>query len=65
METEQAVEKAIELYSQVDSFAAIIYLCEINDPELTLNALIGAMKHKYWQEKDLVGALAFARAGTS
>ena len=64
MDSEKAIEKALELYAQVDSFAAIIYLCEMNDPEFTLNALIGAIKHKYWQEKDLVGALAFARAGT-
>jgi hypothetical protein len=64
MDPEQAIEKALELYSQVDSFAAIIYLCEMDNPKFTLNALIGAMKHKYWQEKDLVGALAFARAGT-
>lgn len=48
----------------MDSFAAIMYLCELDDPELTLESLIGTMKHKYWQEKDLVGALAFARAGT-
>ena len=64
MNVEKHVEKAIDLYSEVDSFAAIIYLCELEEPELTLDALIGAMKHKYWQEKDLVGALAFARAGT-
>jgi len=64
MEVEQFVENALDLYSKKDSFAAIIYLCELDDPELTLNALAGAMKHKYWQEKDLVGTLAFARAGT-
>jgi exonuclease VII small subunit len=31
---------------------------------MALAALVGVMKHKDWQEKDLVGALAFARAGT-
>jgi hypothetical protein len=64
MDVEKLVAEAVELYSEVDSFAAIIYLCELNDPEITLDALVGAMKHKYWQEKDLVGAQAFARAGT-
>ncbi|UCF28444.1 MAG: hypothetical protein JSW42_01795, partial [Chloroflexota bacterium] len=64
MDVEKLVPEAIKLYSEVDSFAAIMYLCKLEDPELTLNALHGAMKHKYWQEKDLVGAQAFARAGT-
>jgi hypothetical protein len=64
MDIEKLVEEALELYSGVDSFAAIIYLCELDNPEMTLEALIGVMKHKYWQEKDLIGALAFSRAGT-
>ncbi len=64
MAIEKLVAEAIKIYVEVDSFAAIIYLCEMGDPELTLNALTDAMKHKYWQEKDLVGALAFSRAGT-
>ena len=64
MDIEKLVGDAIKLYSEKDSFAAIIYLCEIDDPMLTMDALVGAMKHKYWQEKDLVGALAFSRAGT-
>jgi hypothetical protein len=64
MDVEKLIAEAVELYSQEDSFAAIIHLCALDDPELALKALVGAMKHKYWQEKDLVGALAFARAGT-
>jgi hypothetical protein len=64
MNVEKLVEGALDLYSRMDSFEAIINLCELDDPEVTLDALVGAMKHKYWQEKDLVGALAFARAGT-
>ena len=64
MDIEKLIAEAVERYSKVDSFAAIIYLCALDDPQLALNALVGAMKHKYWQEKDLVGALAFARAGT-
>jgi hypothetical protein len=28
-----------------------------------INALADVMRHQYWKEKDLVGALAFARAG--
>ena len=28
-----------------------------------MNVLADMMRHQYWQEKDLVGALAFARAG--
>jgi hypothetical protein len=64
MDVEKFVKEALDHYATKDSFAAIMYLCELDDPELTLEGLVGTMKHKYWQEKDLVGALAFARAGT-
>ncbi len=64
MDVEKLVEKALKLYQEQDSFAAIMYLCELDDPNITMDALRKAMRHKYWQEKDLVGTLAFARAGT-
>lgn len=64
MDIKQLAEKTLELYKTRDSFAAIIALCELDDPELTLNTLADVMRHQYWKEKDLVGALAFARAGT-
>ncbi len=63
MDVEQLAEKALELYKTKDSFAAIIFLCELPDPIITLNTLVDLMRHQYWKEKDLVGALAFARAG--
>lgn len=63
MKIEEHVKKALERYETQDSFAAIIYLCELDDPKTTMEALLKTMRHKYWQEKDLVGTLAFARAG--
>lgn len=63
MEINQFTERALELYKSQDSFAAIIYLSQLGDPRLTLNSLADLMRHQYWQEKDLVGALAFARSG--
>jgi len=59
----QYAESALELYKTRDSFAAIISLCKLHDPRMTMNVLADMMRHQYWQEKDLVGALAFARAG--
>ncbi len=64
MDIKQLAEKTLELYKTKDSFAAIISLCQLDDPKLTLNTLADVMRHQYWKEKDLVGALAFARAGT-
>jgi hypothetical protein len=64
MDIKQLAEKTLELYKTKDSFAAIISLCELDDPKLTLNTLADVMRHQYWKEKDLVGTLAFARAGT-
>ncbi len=63
MDIKQLSEQALELYQSQDSFAAIIFLSRLHDPKLTMNALADLMRHQYWQEKDLVGALAFARAG--
>ncbi len=63
MDVTQFTENALELYKAKDSFAAIIYLCQLPDPKTTMNTLADLMRHQYWKEKDLVGALAFARAG--
>ena len=63
MDIKQLSERALELYKTQDSFAAIMFLSSLDDPQITLNALADVMRHQYWQEKDLVGALAFARAG--
>jgi tetratricopeptide (TPR) repeat protein len=63
MDVTQITEKALELYKEKDSFAAIIFLCEQQDPINTMNTLVDLMRHQYWKEKELVGALAFARAG--
>ena len=63
MDIKQLSESALELYKSQDSFAAILSLCRLQDPKLTLNVLADMMRHQYWQEKDLVGSLAFARAG--
>jgi hypothetical protein len=63
MDVTQFTEKALELYQTEDSFAAIIYLCQLPDPKTTMYTLADLMRHQYWKEKDLVGALAFARAG--
>jgi tetratricopeptide (TPR) repeat protein len=63
MDIKQLSEQAVELYKTRDSFAAIIFLTGINDPTMSLNVMADIMRHQYWKEKDLVGALAFARAG--
>ena len=63
MDVDQLAENALKLYKTKDSMAAIIYLSELPDPKMTMNTLADVMRHQYWQEKDLVGALAFARAG--
>lgn len=63
MDVDQLAEKTINLYKTKDSFAAIMYLCKLPDPKTTMNTLADVMRHQYWKEKDLVGALAFARAG--
>lgn len=63
MDVDRLVEKALEIYKIKDSFAAIIFLCDLQDPEITMNALSSLMRHQYWHEKYLVGALAFGRAG--
>jgi hypothetical protein len=63
MDIKQLSEDALKLYKTQDSFAAIISLCRFQDPKLTLNILADIMRHQYWKEKDLVGTLAFARAG--
>ena len=63
MDVEEYVKNALDLYERKDSFAAIMHLCELEDPKTTMEALLKTMRHKYWQEKDLVGTLAFARAG--
>lgn len=63
MDIKQLSEQALELYNIQDSFAAIIFLTGIDDPTMSLNVMADIMRHQYWKEKDLVGALAFARAG--
>jgi hypothetical protein len=63
MDIQQLSEQALELYQSQDSFAAIIFLSRLHDPKMTLNAISDIMRHQYWKEKDLVGALEFARAG--
>jgi hypothetical protein len=63
MDLKQLSESALDLYKTQDSFAAILSLYRLHDPKLTLNVLADMMRHQYWQEKDLVGSLAFARAG--
>lgn len=63
MDVEHLAGNALELYKTRDSFAAIMYLCNLPDPKMTMNTLADVMRHQYWKEKDLVGALAFARAG--
>jgi tetratricopeptide (TPR) repeat protein len=63
MDIKELSEQAIEKYNNQDSFAAIIFLTGINDTVMTLNVMADIMRHQYWKEKDLVGALAFARAG--
>jgi len=63
MDIKQLSERALELYKTQDSFAAIIFLSKLDDPKITLNALADVMRHQYWKEKELVGTLAFARAG--
>lgn len=64
MDIKQLAENTLELYQTKDSFPAIISQCALPDPKITLNTLADVMRHQYWNEKDLVGALAFARAGT-
>jgi tetratricopeptide (TPR) repeat protein len=63
MDVEQLAANTLDLYKTNDSFAAIMYLCNLADPKMTMNTLADVMRHQYWKEKDLVGALAFARAG--
>ena len=63
MDIKQLLENALELYKAKGSFAAIISLCELPDPIITMNTLADVMRHQYWKEKDLVGALAFTRTG--
>jgi hypothetical protein len=63
MDIDQLANNTLELYKKHDSFAAIMYLCELPDPKVTMNILVDVMRYQYWKEKDLVGALAFARAG--
>jgi hypothetical protein len=63
MDTDQLAKNTLELYKTKDSFAAITYLFKLPNPKMTMNTLADVMRHQYWQEKDLVGALAFARAG--
>lgn len=63
MDVEQLAANTLDLYKTKDSFAAIMYLCNLADPKMTMNTLADVMRHQYWKEKDLVGALAFARAG--
>ena len=35
MDLDQLVESALELFKTKDSFAAIIFLCELQDPQVT------------------------------
>lgn len=56
MDRDQLVEGALELNINKDPFSATIFLCELQDPQITMNALPGLMHHQYWQKKDLVGA---------
>lgn len=63
MNVDQITADALELYRAEDSFAAIMHLCELPDPKTTMHSLADIMRHQYWKERDLAGALAFARAG--
>ena len=51
MDVDQLVASALEIYKTKDSFAAIIFLCELQEPKIKMNPLSGLIRHQYWQEK--------------
>lgn len=50
MDLDRLVNSALELHKTKKSFAAIIYLCELQEPKIKMNALSGLMRHLYWRE---------------
>ena len=48
IDRDQLVEGALEINKIKDSFAATIFLYELQDPQITMKALPGLMHHKYW-----------------
>lgn len=57
------LDTAVAYLNDVDSFAAIEYLNQQNEPLAVINTYSKLMRQLYWEEKDLPAVVAMARAG--
>jgi hypothetical protein len=63
MESEQLSQELRLIYGREDIFAALEFSLDQGEILSAAQALHLAMRHQYWKEADLDGALAFGRTG--
>lgn len=57
------ITTAVDYIRNVDTFAAIEYLCKEDDPFSVTSAFNDLIGQLYWEDKDLPGVVAMGRAG--
>ncbi len=57
------INTAVDYIRNVDTFAAINYLCKQDDPFSIMSTFNDVVGHLYWEDKDLAGVVAMGRAG--
>ena len=57
------INTAVDYIRNVDTFAAINYLLQQDDPFSATTSFNDLVGHLYWEDKDLVSAIAIGRAG--
>ncbi|MGB3717434.1 MAG: hypothetical protein WA996_23670, partial [Candidatus Promineifilaceae bacterium] len=57
------INTTVDYIRNVDTFAAINYLCKQDDPFSITSSFNDVVGHLYWEDKDLAGVVAMGRAG--
>jgi tetratricopeptide (TPR) repeat protein len=57
------INTAVDYIRNVDTFAAIDYICKQDDPFSVTSSFNDLIGHLYWENKDLAGVVALGRAG--
>lgn len=57
------INTAVDYIRNVDTFAAINYLCKQDDPFSITSSFSDVVGRLYWEDKDLAGVVAMGRAG--
>ena len=57
------INTAVDYIRNVDTFAAISFICKQGDPFTITSTFNDVVKHLYWEDKDLPAVVAIGRAG--